>query len=116
MNRSHRFLARALAAFLIVIQGLAGGAIAVAHSEQGPTSATVVVTGDDAGSALHGDVLCPLCLLAGSHAQQTAGTYVTAIAAIPSQPQTSSDVTPRATLRPLTSASPRAPPAILALA
>ena len=63
----HR-LTRCFAALLLVLQGLAGGAVSLAHASERLTAPAHIEAQHGAGClALHDGLRCSLCQFAGSH-------------------------------------------------
>jgi len=94
---------RRLAALLLVLQGLAGGAVPLAHASERLSAPAHVEAQHGAGCvALHDGLRCPLCQFAGSQGSsqpvRTQGR----------RPQPSSDVPVRSTRR--RCAAPNTPP------
>ncbi len=101
-----------VAAFLLVLQALAGGVVALAHAGEPTTAPAAIESHHDARClVLHDELRCALCQYAGSHVM----TGVVA-ARVPAAPSVAA---PAALLRPVAvvlvvarDARPRAPPAL----
>ena len=102
---------RRLAALLLVLQALAGGAVPLAHASERLSAPAHVEAQHGAGCvALHDGLRCPLCQFAGSQvSSQQVRTQSRAAATVERRP-TPADAAPL--VRPdHRTAPPRAPPA-----
>jgi hypothetical protein len=102
---------RRLAALLLVLQGLAGGAVPLAHASERLSAPAHVEAQHGAGClALHDGLRCPLCQFAGSQvSSQQVRTRGWAVATVEPRPGEVDAAPLRRPDHP--TASPRAPPA-----
>lgn len=102
---------RRLALPLLVLQGLAGGAVPLAHASE-RLSAPIHIEAQHASTcvALHDELRCALCHYAGSQLQASAPLSVAPSAGAPERLGPARDAAPPHRLR-LRTAPPRAPPA-----
>ncbi len=106
----HRWTRR-LAALLLVLQGLAGGAVPLAHASERLSAPAHVEAQHGAGCvALHDGLRCPLCQFAGSQgSSQQVRTQGRLAATVERRPCEVDAAPVRRPEHP--TASPRAPPA-----
>jgi len=104
-------MTRCLAALMLVLQGLAGGAVSLAHASERLTAPAHVEAQHGAGCvALHDGLRCALCQFAGSQVSAQQVRTQAEVAATVERRPTACDVAPRARSDYRT-APPRAPPA-----
>jgi len=106
----HR-MSRCLAAVLLVLQGLAGGAVSLAHASERFSAPAHIEAQHGAGCvALHDGLRCVLCQFAGSQVSTQQVRTQAEVAATVERRPTECDVAPlvRSDYR---TAPPRAPPA-----
>ena len=100
----------AIAAALLVIQGLAGGVVPLVHASERFSAPAHVEARHDAGClALHDELRCALCHYAGSRVQPQQVRTFAPTAAHPDRTVTPPAVAPTPRFARLTS-PPRAPP------
>jgi hypothetical protein len=104
---------RFLTAALVLIQLLAGGMAATAHTSALAGSVASLTAGDDqSATTIHDELRCPLCQLAGTHATTipAAAILLDAVVAVEAVPAAPTGLVPDQ-LR--TRPASRAPPALL---
>ena len=104
-------MTRCLAALMLVLQGLAGGAVSLAHASERLTAPAHVEAQHGAGCvALHDGLRCPLCQFAGSQgSSQPVRTQGRLAATVERRPREVDAAPVRRPEHP--TAPPRAPPA-----
>ena len=101
---------RRLAALLLVLQGLAGGAVPLAHASERLSAPAHIEAQHGAGClALHDSLRCALCQYAGSHVTAPQMRAHAARGATVERPPRGPDLAPRGR-RERAAAPPRAPP------